>query len=43
VLLGALVAGEHVGSAEIGGMIVILVGVAIITLAHGRQRKAAAE
>ena len=46
VLLGALVAGEHVGSAEIGGMVVILVGVAIITLAHagrGRQLKVAAE
>jgi len=39
VLLGALVAGEHVGSAEIGGMVVILVGVAIITLAHGRGRR----
>jgi len=46
VLLGALVAGEHVGSAEIGGMVVILVGVAIITLAHagrGRQLEVAAE
>jgi drug/metabolite transporter (DMT)-like permease len=45
VLLGALIAGEHVGRAEIGGMVVILVGVAIITLAHGRgrPRTAAAE
>ena len=45
VLLGALIAGEHVGRAEIGGMVVILVGVAIITLAHGRgrPRRAAAE
>jgi drug/metabolite transporter (DMT)-like permease len=46
VLLGALVAGEHVGSAEIGGMVVILVGVAIITLAHaggGKRRTARAE
>jgi drug/metabolite transporter (DMT)-like permease len=46
VLLGALIAGEHVGTAEIGGMVVILVGVAIITLAHsgrGRRRKAAAD
>lgn len=38
VLLGALIAGEHVGSAEIAGMVVILVGVSIITLAHGRGR-----
>jgi drug/metabolite transporter (DMT)-like permease len=45
VLLGALIAGEHVGHAEIGGMVVILIGVAIITLAHaGRgMRTAAAE
>ncbi|HEY9110892.1 MAG TPA: drug/metabolite exporter YedA [Rhodanobacteraceae bacterium] len=46
VLLGALIAGEHVGPAEIGGMVVILVGVAIITLAHagsGKRRTAAAE
>ncbi|MGN6192880.1 MAG: drug/metabolite exporter YedA [Rhodanobacteraceae bacterium] len=46
VLLGALIAGEHVGTAEIGGMVVILVGVAVITLAHagsGRRRTAAAE
>jgi drug/metabolite transporter (DMT)-like permease len=45
VLLGALIAGEHVGGAEIGGMVVILVGVAIITLAHGhgKPRTAAAE
>jgi drug/metabolite transporter (DMT)-like permease len=46
VLLGALIAGEHVGMAEIGGMVVILVGVAIITLAHsgrGRRRAATAE
>ncbi|HKT41680.1 MAG TPA: drug/metabolite exporter YedA [Rhodanobacteraceae bacterium] len=46
VLLGALIAGEHVGSAEIGGMVVILVGVAIITLAHAgrsKPRTAAAE
>jgi drug/metabolite transporter (DMT)-like permease len=46
VLLGAVIAGEHVGGAEIGGMVVILVGVAIITLAHagrGRQRTASAE
>ena len=42
----ALVAGEQVGSAEIGGMVVILVGVAIITLAHavrGKPRTAVAE
>ena len=39
VLLGALVLGEHVSTAEIGGMVVILVGVAIITLAHSGQRK----
>jgi drug/metabolite transporter (DMT)-like permease len=46
VLLGALIVGEHVGTAEIGGMAVILVGVAIVTLAHagrGRRRMAAAE
>ena len=46
VLLGALVAGEHVGTAEIGGMVVILAGVAVITLAHagsGKRRKATAE
>jgi drug/metabolite transporter (DMT)-like permease len=46
VLLGALIAGEHVGSAEIGGMVVILVGVAIITLAHagrGGRRTAGTE
>lgn len=43
VLLGAVVVGEPVGMAEIGGMIIILVGVAIITLMHGRRRKAAAE
>jgi drug/metabolite transporter (DMT)-like permease len=45
VLLGALIAGEHVGGAEIGGMVVILVGVAIITLAHarGKPRTAATE
>jgi drug/metabolite transporter (DMT)-like permease len=46
VLLGALIVGEHVGTAEIGGMVVILVGVAVITLAHagsGRRRTAAAE
>ena len=39
VLLGALILGEHVGTAEIGGMVVILVGVAIITLAHSGQRR----
>lgn len=39
VLLGALIMGEHVGTAEIGGMVVILVGVAIITLAHSGQRR----
>jgi drug/metabolite transporter (DMT)-like permease len=38
VLLGALILGEHVGTAEIGGMLVILIGVAIITLAHSGQR-----
>ncbi len=46
VLLGALILGEHVGTSEIGGMVVILVGVAIITLAHsvrGRGRTASAE
>jgi drug/metabolite transporter (DMT)-like permease len=45
VLLGALIAGEHVGHAEIGGMVVILIGVAIITLAHAGRglRTAAAE
>ena len=46
VLLGALVAGEQVGNSEIGGMVVILVGVAVITLAHagrGRRRPASAE
>ncbi|HJP99124.1 MAG TPA: drug/metabolite exporter YedA [Rhodanobacteraceae bacterium] len=43
VLLGALVAGEHVGTAEIGGMVVILVGVAIITLAHSGQKRRTAE
>ncbi len=40
------IAGEQVGTAEIGGMVVILVGVAVITLAHagiGRRRAAAAE
>ncbi|MGH8146645.1 MAG: drug/metabolite exporter YedA [Rhodanobacteraceae bacterium] len=39
VLLGALVAGEHVGRTELAGMAVILVGVAIITLAHTRRRR----
>ena len=39
VLLGALVAGEHVGPTELAGMAVILIGVAIITLAHTRQGK----
>lgn len=34
VLLGALIAGEHVGVSELIGMAVILVGVSIITLAH---------
>jgi drug/metabolite transporter (DMT)-like permease len=46
VLLGALIVGEHVGTSEMGGMLVILIGVAIITLAHsgrGRRRAAAAE
>jgi drug/metabolite transporter (DMT)-like permease len=46
VLLGALIAGEHVGASEIGGMLVILIGVAIITLAHsgrGKRRPAVAE
>jgi drug/metabolite transporter (DMT)-like permease len=39
VLLGALVLDEHVSTAEIGGMVVILVGVAVITLAHSGQRR----
>jgi drug/metabolite transporter (DMT)-like permease len=34
VLIGALVAGEHVGSLELAGMVVILLGVALITLAR---------
>ncbi len=38
VLLGALLAGEHVGAPELAGMAVILAGVAIITLAHARPR-----
>jgi drug/metabolite transporter (DMT)-like permease len=33
VLIGALVAGEHVGTLELAGMVVILLGVALITLA----------
>lgn len=33
VLIGALVAGEHVGTLELAGMLVILLGVALITLA----------
>ncbi|WHZ19726.1 MAG: putative inner membrane transporter YedA [Rhodanobacteraceae bacterium] len=39
VLLGALIAGERVGAAELAGMVVILVGVAIITLAHTGRSK----
>lgn len=34
VLIGALVAGEHVGTLEVAGMVVILLGVALITLAR---------
>ena len=34
VLIGALVAGEHVGTLELIGMVVILLGVALITLAR---------
>ncbi|HET6905403.1 MAG TPA: drug/metabolite exporter YedA [Rhodanobacteraceae bacterium] len=34
VLIGALVAGEHVGTLELAGMVVILLGVALITLAR---------
>lgn len=37
VLLGALILGEHVGTRELAGMIVILAGVAVITLAHMRR------
>jgi len=33
VLIGALVAGEQVGTLEVAGMVVILLGVALITLA----------
>ena len=46
VLLGALIADERVGTAELAGMAVILIGVAIITLAHagrGKRRTAGAE
>src|SRR5690242_2349634 len=34
VLIGALIAGEHVGTLEATGMVVILLGVALITLAR---------
>ncbi|MGN6313081.1 MAG: drug/metabolite exporter YedA [Rhodanobacteraceae bacterium] len=34
VLIGALAAGEHVGTLELVGMVVILLGVALITLAR---------
>lgn len=34
VLIGALAAGEHVGTLELAGMVVILLGVALITLAR---------
>jgi drug/metabolite transporter (DMT)-like permease len=37
VLLGALIGGEHVSALELTGMLVILFGVAIITLAHARR------
>jgi drug/metabolite transporter (DMT)-like permease len=38
VLLGVLLAGEHVGPYDLGGMAIILIGVVVITLA--KQRKA---
>lgn len=37
VLLGALLAGEHVGMPELIGMAVILIGVLIITLTHAKR------
>lgn len=37
VLLGMLLAGEHMGPFEIVGMTIILLGVAVIALAHGRE------
>jgi drug/metabolite transporter (DMT)-like permease len=39
VLLGALIADEHVGTPELAGMVVILIGVSIITLAHAVRGK----
>lgn len=39
VLIGVLIAGEHVGVPELVGMAVILIGVAIITLARALSRK----
>lgn len=45
VLIGALVAGEHVGTLELAGMVVILLGVALIALARAlplRRAKMAA-
>lgn len=45
VLLGALIAGEHVGATELAGMLVILIGVSIITFvhAHGHTTQACVE
>ncbi|MDO1528127.1 drug/metabolite exporter YedA [Fulvimonas sp. R45] len=38
VLFGVLLAGEHVGPLDLAGMAVILLGVAVITLARQRRR-----
>lgn len=40
VLLGALLAGEHFTTHDLGAMAVILVGVVIITLSRARVAKA---
>jgi drug/metabolite transporter (DMT)-like permease len=40
VLIGVLVAGEHVGPLELAGMVVILLGVALITLARTFGKRA---
>jgi len=39
VLFGLLLAGEHVGPFDLAGMAVILLGVAVITLAHQKRRR----
>lgn len=43
VLIGALIAGEHVGARELAGMAVILIGVAIITLTRKPESPCAQE